>query len=135
LISTAPDPPVKTQTDQEKMQGKWLMSALDIQERFVPSEKLEGTVLTIKGDKYTVKTKNIETVVTFKLDPTQDPKHIDMFFPDGKNEPKRGKGIYKFEGDKLIICRSQSLDGERPRNFASSLKNDDFVVTWERTSK
>jgi uncharacterized protein (TIGR03067 family) len=135
FLSADREPPAKEKSDQEKMQGEWTMSALDIREKYVPTKQLEGTVLTIKDDKYTVKTKTVETTVTFKLDPKQDPKHIDMFFPDGKNEPKCGKGIYKFEGEKLIICRSQSLDGDRPRNFASSLKNDDFVVTWEPKAK
>lgn len=99
-------------TDQERLQGEWRMIALDVRESLVPAEKLKGTTLTIKDDKYIVKAKKTNREVTFKLDSKQNPKHIDMFFPDGPGEQKLAKGIYKIDGDKLIICRGQAPGGE-----------------------
>jgi uncharacterized protein (TIGR03067 family) len=134
VLPLAADPP-KELTDQEKLQGEWVMVGLDIREAFVPAEKLTGTTLVIKKDKYTTIVKKKEYPVTFTLDPKQDPKHIDMMIPDDSGKPQPSKGIYKIEGDKLIICRGQAPGGERPRSFASSAKDDVFVVTWERKPK
>jgi uncharacterized protein (TIGR03067 family) len=125
----------KELTDQEKLQGEWVMVGLDIRESFVPAEKLTGTTLVIKKDKYTTIVKKKEYPVTFTLDPKQDPKHIDMMIPDDSGTPQLSKGIYKIDGDKLIICRGQAPGGDRPRNFVSSAKDDVFVVTWEKKAK
>lgn len=127
--------PSKEKTDEERLQGEWTMAGLEVREEAVPAEKLAGTTLLIKKDKYTTGVKKKEYPVTFKLDPKQNPKHIDMFIPGDSGEAQLSKGIYKFEGDKLIICRGQAAGGERPRNFVSSATNDHFVVTWERKAK
>ena len=127
--------PPKELTDLEKLQGEWVMVGLEVREEAVPAEKLTGTTLVIKKDKYTTVVKKKEYPVTFTLDPKQDPKHIDMMIPNDSGAPQLSKGIYKIEGDKLIICRGQAPGGERPRNFVSSAKDDVFVVTWERKLK
>jgi uncharacterized protein (TIGR03067 family) len=125
----------KEMTDQERLQGEWVLAGLEVSEKTVPAEKLVGTTLVIKKDKYTTIVKKKEYPVSFTLDQKQDPKHIDMYLPDEFGTPQLAKGIYKIEGDKLIICRGQAPGGERPRNFVSSATNDVFVVTWERKPK
>jgi uncharacterized protein (TIGR03067 family) len=122
----------KEKTDQDRLQGEWQLVGLEVREESVPAAKLAGTTLVIRGDKYATVVKKKEYPTTFKLDPKQDPKHIDMFLPDDSGTPRLAKGIYKLDGDKLVICRGQAAGGERPRDFVSSATNDVFVVTWER---
>ncbi|MBY0513408.1 MAG: TIGR03067 domain-containing protein [Gemmataceae bacterium] len=127
----AAEPP-KEATDLGKMQGEWAMAGLEVREVFVPAAKLTGTTLVVKKNTYTTVVKGKEYPVQFTLDPAQDPKHIDMMIPDGDGTPRLAKGIYKLEGERLVICRGQAPGGDRPRNFVSSAANDVFVVTWER---
>ena len=70
--------------------------------------------------------------VTFKLDPTQKPKTIDMFFPDGTNLPKVAKGIYKLDGDTFVMVRAQAPERERPTEFGTWPNTGVFMVTWKR---
>jgi uncharacterized protein (TIGR03067 family) len=118
--------------DLDKLQGEWVMVALEVDGKAVPEDKLKGTVLTIKGDKYTTTVKDTKHEVTITLDPSKDPKHIDMAFPDGPNAPKIGKGIYKIDGDTFVMCRSQSTENPRPTEFGTWPNTGYFLVTWKR---
>ena len=118
--------------DLKKLQGTWVMDELEINSRQVPQEKLKDTTLTIKGDKYIIKVKGKTYETTFKLDPSKDPKAIDMFFPDGPNEPKVGKGIYHVDGDTFKLCRAQAAGQDRPREFVTEADTGLFLVVWKR---
>ncbi len=93
------------------------MVGLEVRGEAVEESKLTGAVLIVKDDTYTVRVKKTGRDVTIKLDATQKPKQIDMYFPDDSGIKKLAKGIYKLEGDKLIICRDQARDGAADRVF------------------
>lgn len=132
FLMIAAEPAEEAKKELEKLQGEWVMAALEVEGKPVPDEKIQGTTLTIKGDKYIVSVKDKKHEVTITLDPTKNPKHIDMAFPDGTNAPRIGKGIYKIEDDKFILCRTQSTDGDRPTQFGTFDNTGLFQVTWQR---
>jgi uncharacterized protein (TIGR03067 family) len=119
--------------DLDKLAGKWVMSSLEIDGKEVPEDKLKGTTLEIKGDKYTVKTKDETHEVTLKLDPNKNPKEIDMIFPNGNELPKVRKGIYEIGEDTFKICRGQADDAERPREFGTWPNTGVFMVVWKKS--
>ncbi|MFL5339180.1 MAG: TIGR03067 domain-containing protein [Gemmataceae bacterium] len=135
VLLIAAEPAEEAKKDLAKLQGQWEMAALEVDGQLVPAEKLQGTLLTVKGDQYTVAVKDTKHGVTITLDPGQNPKSIDMAFPDGPNAPKIGKGIYKIEEDKFVVCRAQSTDGERPTQFGTWPNTGVFQVTWQRKAK
>ncbi len=128
----AAEPKDEAKKELEKLQGEWVMASLEVDGKAVPQEKLRDTTLTIKGDKYIVSVKDTKHEVTITLDPSQKPKAIDMAFPDGGNAPKIGKGIYKIDGDTLMLCRAQMPDQTRPTEFGTWPNTGYFLVTWKR---
>jgi uncharacterized protein (TIGR03067 family) len=118
--------------DLDSLQGTWVMAGLEVEGKQVPEEKITGTTLTIKGDRYIVKVKDTAHEVTIKLDPAKKPKAIDMYFPDGPELPKLAKGIYEVDGDTFKICRAQAPGQDRPREFVTETNTGRFIVTWKR---
>lgn len=132
LLLIAAEPTKEAKKDLEKLQGEWVMASLEVDGKEVPLEKLQGTTLTIKGDKYIVDVKGKKHEVTITLDPGQKPSAIDMAFPDGPNAPKIGKGIYKIEGNTWVLCRAQATENDRPTQFGTWPNTGIFQVTWQR---
>jgi uncharacterized protein (TIGR03067 family) len=72
--------------------------------------------MVFTADKVTIPAKDItQKEVTYKLDPSQKPKHIDFLMP----EDRIAKGIYLLDGDTLTVCVSEKEDDERPKEFES----------------
>jgi uncharacterized protein (TIGR03067 family) len=134
LLAFGAAPPAVDPAKRElaRLQGTWEMHALEVNGEEVPARKLKGTTLTIKGDKYVVKVKDAEHEVTIVLDPTKDPKAIDMYLPDGIEAPKLGKGVYDLDGDTFRVCRHQMPGEDRPTQIGSWPNTNLFVVTWKR---
>lgn len=123
------------QKDLASLQGTWIMTELEVNGQTVPEEKIKGTTLTIRDDKYIVKVKKSTHETTFKIDPTKTPRAIDMFFPDGPNLPKLSKGVYELDGDTFKLCRHQMPGEDRPTQIGSWPDTNLFVVTWTRKGK
>jgi uncharacterized protein (TIGR03067 family) len=131
-IAAAPPQLDESKKELARLQGTWEMAALEVNGEEVPQKKLKGTTLTIRGDRYIVKVKDTSHETTIKLDPTKDPKAIDMYFPDGVEVPKLSKGVYDLDGDTFRLCRHQMPGEERPTQIGSWANTNLFVVTWKR---
>jgi len=119
--------------DLKLLQGTWVMAALEVNGTDVPANKLEGTVLTIKDDRYVVKVKDkLVTTAIIVLDAKKDPKELNMTPQDGDKKDKLQKAIYKIEGDTFKLARGLNPEQERPRQFATWPDTNYFVVTWKK---
>src|SRR4051794_5618589 len=47
-----PAEPPKELTDLERLQGEWVLVGLEVREQSVPADKLAGTTLVVRKDKY-----------------------------------------------------------------------------------
>jgi uncharacterized protein (TIGR03067 family) len=119
--------------DLESIQGTWVMEALEVNGMDVAAEKLNGAVLTIKGDRYELKLKDkVINVFTLKLHPGKSPKELDMTAQEGANKDKVHRGIYKIENGKFIFARGLEPEQDRPTEFATWPGTNCFVVTWKK---
>ena len=119
--------------DLKKLQGDWIIAAMEVNGADVAPARLAGTVLSIKDDRYIVKRKDDTTTCKITLDPAKDPKEIDMLFLDGANKDRTLQGIYKIvDAENFQMVRGLAPEQDRPRDFATWPDTNYFVVTWKR---
>lgn len=130
-----PDEAIKK--EREKLQGTWVgMSARLLVPGSTPKPDesliLEITADTIRLSRIApgeVKLRLIPMGETrFTLDPTKDPKTIDLTPPTGRNKGKTVRGIYQLDGDKLRICLPDEPDGPRPTKLLSNRETDLWLL-------
>jgi uncharacterized protein (TIGR03067 family) len=102
--------------ESERFQGTWKVVRLEPSELKVKDDYR----VTFKGDKVTF---GDRPPCKFKIDPSKDPKWFDSDIGalfGGKEEIFK-PGIYKLDGDKLILAMVTESEGEifkpRPKNF------------------
>jgi uncharacterized protein (TIGR03067 family) len=113
------------QTDQQKLQGKWIVDSFEYNGN--PVERLKDAVREFKDGKYSLTPKMGEGIDgTATLDPTQKPKTIDLDI-----NGRILKGIYDLEGDTLKMCYNLTSD-QRPTEFASKPDSGLIMIVHKR---
>jgi uncharacterized protein (TIGR03067 family) len=97
--------------DQEKIQGTWALVSGERNGKPLSYEVIQHIKLIFAGDKLTTQQKDHKTEATFKLDPNETPKEIDLDM-----QGNIGKGIYQLDGDSLKIVHGEVGDA-RPKDF------------------
>jgi uncharacterized protein (TIGR03067 family) len=113
------------------IQGTWLASTGELGGKKYPDEVLKTLKLVIKDDKYTVTVGGKPDKGTLKVDPSAQPKAIDINGTEGPNKGKTFLAIYELTGDTLRIC--YDLNGKaRPAEFQTKPDTKLFLVTYQR---
>lgn len=124
----------KPKPDPEAILGSWSIVGLETAGKPESEKHYRGNTFTFTKDKATLLERGYPPVeFTYTLDPTQTPRRIDL--TAGKGGAGMLKGIYKLEGDELVLCLS--LGGTRPTEFATKAGGDTETFTlrrirWER---
>jgi uncharacterized protein (TIGR03067 family) len=121
-----------TKNELKKHQGTWIATSSVHDDQAAP-EAIVRSIKRIVTDDHVVWERNGKRFAgtKFELDPTREPKSIDLI-PDGG--PKRGEhvlGIYKLEGDKLTICTA-SPGQPRPKQFKAGKGSGCTLQTFQR---
>jgi RNA polymerase sigma factor (sigma-70 family) len=114
-----PAPPaLPPREDLNRLQGPWTMIDVTINGLPLPPA---GVGFQFEGNscQFVAPDGSTLSTMTFTLDPTQDPKQIDLtLLPQGSP----ALGIYELSGDELRLC--YYTKGARPREFASRHENE-----------
>jgi uncharacterized protein (TIGR03067 family) len=108
------------QQERERLQGKWKLTSVERDGKARPLGF--DFFVVIKNDKWTTEKKETD-VPTFQIDPTQNPKTIDITMTGLKGDGGKDlveKGIYKLDKDTLTICISEPIGEPRPKEFKST---------------
>jgi uncharacterized protein (TIGR03067 family) len=127
----------KTKSDTDRFQGEWTITKVEQEGRdggeFVKSS---SPVMIFKDGRYTFKGAGIEEEVgEFKLDPKAKAPSLDYTIKEGMHKGKRQLGIYKFDGDTLIICLAQEGADKRPTEFKTGDDGPGFVMFTMKRKK
>jgi uncharacterized protein (TIGR03067 family) len=145
--------PDKGKTDQEKIQGTWIVISMKAWEKGkeVKNEQFDKIAQLIKekklkvmftGEKLTYSGFPDEISSNYKLDPSKKPKTIDVV--DDK-EPQ--KGIYSLDGKELRLCsggtnhqthfpdKEKVTPGARPKDFTNQPGAVLLVCQYEGPAK
>jgi uncharacterized protein (TIGR03067 family) len=104
--------------DLDKLQGTWNVISLEADGQEVPAAGLDGSVIVIKGDRFTSLGMGATYEGTIALDPAKKPKTFDLVCTAGHAAGTRNRGIYKLADGTWTISLA-TRGGRRPATFAT----------------
>ncbi len=118
-------------TDLKGMEGTWVPTSAELNEKPFPKEVLKTMKLVMEKDKYTVTVGETVDRGSVKLDHSKKPKAMDIVGNDGPNKDKTFLAIYELKDDTLRVC--YDLTGKsRPTEFKTQKDALIFLVTYQR---
>lgn len=117
--------------DAKAIDGTWQVSTAELGGERFPDEVSRTIKLVVGDGKYTVTVGAQPDKGTVKLDPSTQPKSLDVQGTEGPNKGKTFLAIYEQSGDTLRIC--YDLSGKaRPADFKSTKGTQQFLVSYRR---
>ena len=107
----------------DKLSGRNKLVSVRAGSRMLPEELVTKERIVIKGDKFELETPSTKIKLTFKIDPSKNPKQIDFIADDMTVL----KCIYELSDNKLRIAKPYG--GDRPKDFDDV---GDQIEAWER---
>jgi uncharacterized protein (TIGR03067 family) len=100
------------------------------------TEEFKDHLLVFEGDTFALKKGDaIGLKGTFKLDPSEKPRAIDMTITEGGREGDKGKvlhGIYELGRGTLKWCTSDPGGTDRPKEFSTEEGINHMLVTLKK---
>lgn len=120
--------------EQKKLEGLWELIRVESDGK---EPYTIQTYLSIEGDKWTLETLRRKQQLVFRIDPTGEPKTIDLVQKSANAKDSIDKGIYKLDRDTLTVCTAQvgnrfNDTKARPKEFKST---EGVVRVFKRVEK
>jgi uncharacterized protein (TIGR03067 family) len=117
--------------DRARLQGTWVVASSQMDG---PPGNVNGDYVLITGTTFSVKTINgRDGDATYQLDPTAQPRRIDMEQTAGPGAGTKVGGIYSLDRDVLNLCFVEP-GGSRPANFVFQPGKHMMLMTLRRVS-
>jgi len=119
-------------TKMNPLVGNWIGASAIVDGRPLPDSTVNQLRLTLTADRYkTEKGNEVLFDSTYTVDPSRNPKEINMIGTEGDFAGKTAEGIYSLEGDTLRVC--YTMPGKpRPGAFSSPAGSGIYLVAWKR---
>jgi uncharacterized protein (TIGR03067 family) len=118
----------------ERHQGTWVAVSFEREGQKTDDAVVKNTRRVVKGNRIVWKQGDAKFAETeFEIDPSKNPKAIDVLPSDGPARGKRVLGIYQINGDELTICMA-GPDMERPQEFSAKENSGQTLMVFRRES-
>lgn len=116
-----------------KLAGAWKIISLQVGGREVLQADTPEIKVTILADRMKFPGAKDSGEFMLKIDPTTNPKVLDVLAVNGNNKGDVFEGIYELAGDTLQICiRTPAGTKDRPTEFASKVDTGLVLLKFER---
>jgi RNA polymerase sigma factor (sigma-70 family) len=123
----AADDAAKVKAELKKFQGTWV--DIYAEKAGKQQEQVGDHQLKFDGETFSVADHgHVEEKGTFKLDPSKNPKEIDLRLRDRNDEERTALGIYTWDGENLKLCLGQPGTAARPKDFTTTPEGGFLVV-------
>jgi uncharacterized protein (TIGR03067 family) len=112
-------------------QGTWRVVSMEIDGKPLAEEQRRKTKVAIHGEDFRFHIGEDTHAGLYKIDPTKDPKQLNIEITEGDEKGKVYLVIYKFEDGRMIQC--MRLDNKsRPSTFSGSAGSGCMLEVWEK---
>jgi uncharacterized protein (TIGR03067 family) len=131
----SPRPPTRSpnggQTDARRLQGTWTLVWSITDGQRAPADATPAPTMTLTDRDFRSEwAGKLFRQSAYKLDPTRDPRWIDVI-AEGDDAGHVSRGIYRFEGDELMLCLPRP-NADRPDRFESKPGSGVSLGLWRR---
>lgn len=102
-----------------KLQGTWKLVSLEMNGRQLPAAALEGSTLTISGDRFVSRAMGNVSEGVIQVDGASSPRTFDLIAQKGADAGTHSLGIYELNGNRWKSCFAPNGPA-RPREFGAS---------------
>jgi uncharacterized protein (TIGR03067 family) len=121
----------KTDADNKSITGTWTPVSLELAGEKRDAGETDAAPATFKDGKVLMKD---EEIFSYKLDASTEPKIIDLTKLKDPDKDQVLEGIYKFDGEMLIICLWTGMGTKaRPSEFATKAGDNFVLVVLKRS--
>lgn len=125
------DDNAKAKEDAKKMEGTWKPVTAELAGKPLPDAVVKAMKMILTDGKYTVTIGEQKDEGTVTLDPSREPRAMDIKGAKGPNTGKTFLAIYELNDATLRIC--YDLGGkERPKEFKTKPDTQLFLVEYKR---
>jgi uncharacterized protein (TIGR03067 family) len=117
----------------ESLKATWAFISFEVNGQKAPEDAIKNFKLTVSGNAMTFKVGGEVKLGVKQLDPSTNPRIIDLEFTEGTQKGDVLEGIYHVDGDTLKICVHATPNvKQRPTEFTGKENSNQILIVFKR---